>query len=196
MASGAAKARAKLKYAAEQYTPWSLHQWPERQLRQEYTRLRDIAVKRLKRISREPSISSDPGIDYWSSQTPKLSTLVSRLEIEDALANLAIFVANPEISTVGGIRARQKKQQEAFKKLTGETYYPSVMSIRDWFGYMQSEGLLELYASEDIVEFYYDAQGKRDRLNADSFRAWLEDRDYWDDLTAGGPDPDSGSDMF
>lgn len=195
MATGAAKARAKLKYAPEQYTPWSLHQWPERRLRQEYTRLRDIAVKRLKRIRREPGLS-DADTDYWESQTPKLSSLVSRLELEDALANLSIFIANPEISTVGGIRERIKKEKSFYEHLTGSQYQANVMTRREWFSYMESEGLLGLYASEDIVQFYYEVAGKRARLNADSYRQWLGTRTYWYELTNSGPDPDSGSDTF
>lgn len=195
MASGAAKARAKLKYAPEQYTPWSLHQWPERQLRQEYTRLRDIAVKRLKRIRGEPGLS-DADTDYWASQTPKLSTLVSRLEIEDALANLSVFITNPEISTVGGIRERREKQKKAWNDLTGGTEPPDIMTLGEWWAYVKSVGLADMYPSDEIIAYYYEVRGVRSRLTGDQFRRWLDRRAYWSDMAASGPEPDSGSDTF
>lgn len=50
MAVGAAKARATLKYSSELYTPYALESWPDNQMRKEYTRLRDIAQKRIKRV--------------------------------------------------------------------------------------------------------------------------------------------------
>ena len=53
MARGNARAHAALKRPASQYTPYALHEWAERDLRKEYTRLRDIDVKRLKRIGQD-----------------------------------------------------------------------------------------------------------------------------------------------
>lgn len=196
MARGNARARAALKKPASQYTPYALHGWDEKELRREYTRLRDIAVKRLKRIQKDPSVRDEPDISYWARKVPKLSEMVDRLEIEDALAELAIFVANPEISTVGGIKERREKQKKGFRAATGGTVSAGPATLRDWFGYLQSQGLLSIYPSGEVVEYYYNVGGDRSRLNADAFRRWLDNRDYWAGRTAEGPDPDSGSDTF
>ena len=50
VARGNAKARAALKYKPELYTPFALESWPDKDLRKEYSRLRDIAQKRIKRM--------------------------------------------------------------------------------------------------------------------------------------------------
>ena len=54
MAVGAAKASATLKYSSELYTPYALESWPDNQMRKEYSRLRNIAQKRIKRLSKDP----------------------------------------------------------------------------------------------------------------------------------------------
>ena len=107
MPKGAALPRAKLKYSALYYTPYSLHEWPDKELRQEYTRLRDIAVKRLKRMGQDPNIAQAQEYLYYSSRVPRLRDMIDRLEIEEALADVALFVRNPEISTLGGVRERR-----------------------------------------------------------------------------------------
>ena len=197
MARGNARARATLKKHPSQYTPYALHGWDEKELRREYTRLRDIAVKRLKRIQKEPSVRDEPDISYWDGKVPKLSEMVDRLEIEDALAELSIFVANPEISTVGGIRERREKQREAWQKAAGSAAEPpSTMTLRDWLQYCRSAGIAEIYPSEEIVAYYHDVRGSRSRLTEDQFRQWMESRAYWADQAKAGPEPDSGSDSL
>lgn len=194
MARGNARARASLKYNPSQYTPWALHGWSERELRREYTRLRDIAVKRLKRIKKEPSIRDEPDIAYWSKKVPKLSDMIDRMEIEDALSELAIFVSNPEISTVGEIRERREKQKKAWNALTGGTEPPDIMNLGEWWDYIKSAGIAELYPSDEVVTYYHAVRGRRSRLTEDQFRQWMESRAYWSDMAAAGPEPDSGSD--
>lgn len=195
MARGNAKARATLSRPAAQYTPWALHQWTERDLRREYTRLRDIAVKRLKRIGKEPGMQ-DAELDYWAGKVPKLSRMVDRLEIEDALSELSIFIANPEISTVGGIKERRRKQAAAWKKYTGSDRAPDVMTLREWWGYVQSEGLASVYASTEVVQYYHSTRGRRSKLTKDQFLQWLDRRSYWQERTAAGPESGSGGDTF
>ena len=197
MASGNARARATLRYHPSQYTPWALHTWGEKQLRQEYTRLRDIAVKRTKRIKKEPGIRDEPDIKYWEKKMPKLSEMVDRLEIEDALADLAIFITNPEISTVGGIKSRREKQRRAWKEAVGDDEEPpDAMTLREWWQYIKSRGISDLYPSDEIVAYYYSVKGKRSRLTEEGFRQWMESKAYWADQSNAGPEPDSGSDSL
>ena len=196
MARGNARARARLKRPASQYTPYALHEWPESDLRKEYTRLRDIAVKRLKRMGQDQELRQSQEYKYYSKRMPKLRDLVDRIEIEDCLADLAIFVNNPEISTIGGVRDRIKRQRDFFKRTVADEQLPSVMTLQQWTYYCKTEGLLEVYASSEIVQYYYETGGQTSRLTAEQFREWLDRRAYWDNKAAEGPEEDSGSEVF
>lgn len=196
MARGNARARAVLKRPASQYTPFSLHEWPESELRKEYTRLRDISVKRLKRMGQDPELQQTQEYKYYSKRMPKLRDLVDRIEIEDFLADIAIFVNNPEVSTVGGVRERVKRQREFFKLAVEDEPLPSVMTLQQWTYYCKCEGLLEVYPSAEVVQYYYETGGQTARLTADQFREWLDRRAYWDNEAAEGPEENSGWEVF
>ena len=197
MARGNARARAVLKRPASQYTPYALHEWPESELRKEYTRLRDIAVKRLKRMGRDQELRQTQEYKYYTTRMPKLRDLVDRIEIEDFLADLAIFVNNPEISTVGGVRERIKLQREFFKQRVGDGEpLPSVLTLQQWTYYCKSEGLLEIYPSDEVVQYYYEVGGQASRLTAEQFRKWMDRRAYWDKEAAAGPEDNSDSEAF
>lgn len=196
MARGNARARATLKRPASQYTPYALHDWPERELRKEYTRLRDIAAKRLKRMGQDEELRQTQEYKYYANRIPKLRDLVDRIEIEDYLADMAIFVNNPEISTVGGVRERLKRQREFFKQTIEDEPLPSVMTLQQWIYYCKTEGLLEVYASSEVVQYYYETGGQTSRLTAEQFREWMDRRAYWDKEAEAGPEENSGSEEF
>lgn len=196
MARGNARARAVLKRPTSQYTPYALHDWPERELRREYTRLRDISVKRLKRMGQDRELQQTQEYKYYSKRMPKLRDLVDRIEIEDYMADLAIFVSNPEISTVGGVRERNKRQRELFRRTIGDEPIPSVMTLQQWTYYCKTEGLLEVYASSEVVHYYYETGGQTSRLTAKQFREWLDRRAYWDKEASEGPEENSESESF
>ena len=196
MARGNARARAVLKRPASQYTPYALHEWPERELRKEYTRLRDIAAKRLKRMGADEELRQTQEYKYYAKRIPKLRDLVDRIEIEDYMADMAIFVNNPEISTVGGVRERLKRQREFFKRTIEDEPLPSVMTLQQWTYYCKTEGLMEVYPSSEVVQYYYETGGQTSRLTADQFREWMDRRAYWDTEAEAGPEENSGSGEF
>lgn len=197
MARGNARARAVLKRPASQYTPYALHDWPERELRQEYTRLRDIAVKRLKRMGQDPEARETAEYEYYSRRVPRLRDLPNRLEIERALANVSLFVRSPEISTVGGIHERKRREREAFTASTGIEEPAGGgygTSIGEWHGYLHNQGVLQAYDSEAVVQYYYEVSADRRLLNAELFRIWYYDQEKWRDIVSQGPV--SGGDIF
>lgn len=192
MPKGAALPRAKLKYSSLYYTPYSLHEWPEKELRQEYTRLRDIAVKRLKRMGQEPDIAQTQEYRYYSSRVPRLRDMIDRLEIEEALADVALFVRNPEISTLGGVRERLRKQAEGFRE-TVDDDIPDTATLQEWTHYAKSEGLLEIYPSDEVIQYYYEVGGDRKKLNKESFINWTEKQAYWSKRAEDGPEQNSSN---
>ena len=104
MAVGAAKASATLKYSSELYTPYALESWPDNQMRKEYTRLRDIAQKRIKRLSKDPISGTSDVYKEFAGGFPTLKAMQGdRKALEQALADVARFVRSKG-STVGGAR--------------------------------------------------------------------------------------------
>lgn len=194
---GAARARASFKHDPVFYTPFVLHEWPdEKELRREYTRLRDIAAKRLKRMGQDPEARATPEYQYYSKRLPKLRDMVDRIEIERALAAVAFFVRNPEISTVGGIHARLDAERAAFEEMIDDEDVPDIMTIGEWWAHCHSEGLDKIYASDEIVEYYYTVNGERKKLNQEMFENWMAERLEWKQYADMPPQTGGSSDEF
>lgn len=104
--------------AFSNYYPESLINENERELRREYTKLRDIGRKRLRRLEKSEFSESEIA-KYWSSgEIPKLRDLQTKEEIAFALADLYGFISSP-YSTLKGARAEQKKKKERIEKIIG-----------------------------------------------------------------------------
>ena len=91
------------------YMPEYLINLDERTLRQEYTRLRDIGQKRIKRL-----LQSEYGMDstskYFSGDIPKLKSLSTKEEIAFRLSELTGFIDSPR-SRVGEIRKQYERER-------------------------------------------------------------------------------------
>ena len=77
-----------------EYDRFTLHneqKWSDKELRQEYTRLRDIMRKSMKRMEKEWSWTGT--YQYYKDRYPKLSELKDRKAIETALFDVAKFIA-------------------------------------------------------------------------------------------------------
>ena len=116
MAVGAAKASATLKYDAELYTPYALESWPNSEMRKEYTRLRDIAQKRIKRLSKDPISSTSDIYKEFAGGFPTIKAMRGdRKALEQALADVARFV-RAKGSTVGGAREEFAEKMKEFER--------------------------------------------------------------------------------
>lgn len=91
------------------YMPEDLINLDERTLRQEYTRLRDIGQKRIKRL-----LQSEFGMDstskYFGGDIPKLKSLSTKEEIAFGLSELKGFIDSPR-SRVGEVRKQYERQR-------------------------------------------------------------------------------------
>ena len=126
---------ARLTWEPSQYNPQALQSFSESQLRSEYTRLRDIARKRIQRLSADP--------DYWDSKTARyntmerykrLSEMRSESELRRALSDIAHFV-NARTGTVRGLR---EADRERVKTLNENGYtFVTMDNLRDWGDFMQ-----------------------------------------------------------
>ncbi len=63
-------------------------------------------------------------------------------------------------------------------------------------GLCQAQGLLEIYGSEEAVNYYYDAGGTN--LSADDFARWVDQYDEWraQRMRENTAEPGTGSDSL
>lgn len=91
------------------YSPSDLKHVSERDMRKEYTKLRDIAQKRLKRL-----MKNDPDnieLEYHPQGFKKLGDIESVQELRNRLADLSRFI-NKESSTIAGQKKIAKKREQ------------------------------------------------------------------------------------
>lgn len=192
-ASGNATARATLRYEPENYTPYMLHDWPLRDLRKEYTRLRDIAQKRIKRLRADPEGAQSKVLQIFPEGIPRISDMHgSRAQLESAMADLALFIRNPE-STVSGVRVSNRRQARMvgiLEEQSASTY----MTIDEWMAYLRAQGLLELYGSDEARAYYYEAGGIN--LDIPDFERWNNEHESWKEsrMRENPAEPNSSSD--
>lgn len=94
-----------------EYTPEHLINMDEKQLRKEYTRYRDMAQKRLKRLRNEGFGKSDIANTFAGGEVPKLSSLKDKESIAFAMAELKAFI-DAKQSTVKGMREYIKEERQ------------------------------------------------------------------------------------
>lgn len=193
-ATGNATARATLRYDPENYTPYMLHDWPLKDLRKEYTRLRDIAQKRIKRLRADPEGAQSKVLQIFPEGIPRISDMHgSRAQLESAMADLALFIRNPE-STVSGVHKANRARAKA-AGLDEEQDAGTYMSIDDWMAYAKAQGLDTLYDSEELRAYYFMAGGYN--LSKADFEEWLFQREQWEKRRyENQPEPDSDSDSM
>lgn len=100
------------------YSPTDLRHVDDREMRKEYTELRDIAQKRLKRLLKEDP--DNRAAMYHPKGFPKLKDIKSSAQLRNALSDLSRFI-NTESSTVYG----QHKQNRNREKVLIEHGYLS-----------------------------------------------------------------------
>ena len=170
----------KPKYSPEWYTPRNLERMDPKEVRKEYTRLRDIAQKRLKRIESE----ARKGVTDWTrtetfktyrNGVPKLSDITME-HLPYELAKLARWIES-NYSRIGYLKKRKKL---SIKKLHERGYtFVNEKNFLDFTAFMEEyrrQKLDHVYGSPDAVELYGALQ-KRGISSTDvynDFMDWME----------------------
>lgn len=178
--TGAARPSATLRYNAAKYTPASLETWPEKELRAEYTRLRDIAQKRIKRLSRDPVAQTSSVYREFQHGFTRLRDILTREGLERAMADVSRFV-RARGSTVTGARERFQRRAARMTGVSPDDADPDeYMSIDEWMELWRDSG--ETYDSDVAVMYYREKAGQQ--LSIDDYYAWARgEREYtesWD----------------
>ena len=171
MAAGAATARATLKYKPEMYTPFALETWPDKELRKEYTRLRDIAQKRIKRLSQDPISGTSDIYKEFAAGFPTLKSIgTDRKTLEQAMADVARFVRAKE-STVGGARESFKAKLGAGGIDADDVPEDQYTSLLEWWEIVKASGVY-YYPSDQPVMYWREKGGYNVSIN--DFVKWQQ----------------------
>ncbi len=135
--------KASLHYDFVWYTPSNLKAMLEgdkelsSQVRKEYTRLRDVAQKRLKRL-KEAGYEDTEAYKRNVMHYPTLKDIKTQSELAQRLSDLSRFIKS-ELSTVSGIKERERKTLESLSE--------------NGFGFVNEGNLAEF---GDFMEQYRD----------------------------------------
>lgn len=110
-----ASKHAKLTFPESSYYPDILQTaYSEKELRDEYTRLRDIAQKRIKRLAAKFPDSAT--YQKWKDGVPKLRDLKTESDVAYGLSELASFVGS-KASTLTGQKTIRSQAQDTIDKI-------------------------------------------------------------------------------
>ena len=174
----------KFNLPAEQYTPYALlvklgkEEISEKDLRREYTRLRNIAQKRIVRLKADPLLKRLENVkDAISTGFPTLKEIgKSSTALAGNLARLRSFLTKEE-STVYGARRKfernVRKAREAAGDFVDDETYPDFDRFMR-FARETTRGFR--IGSPEIADFFDDNSGKystQEELE-DAFYLWVE----------------------
>lgn len=165
-----------LKYNAEWYLPNNIlsRTIPDKQIRAEYTRLRDIAQKRIKRLG-ESEWADTKLYRKYAAGFPKLSDIQNRTNLSYQLAALSRFVA-AKTTTVSGLK---HQRAESLKTLKQHGYgFVNIQNYKQFGEFMEDyrEKMIgkKQRPSDQVADLYF--QTERLGLNPETVK---KDFTYW-----------------
>lgn len=123
------------------YNPQGLQSYSERDLRREYSRLRDIARKRLKRMS-ESEFSDSDIYDYNKDRFKMLREIKSQLQLRHLLVDITKFLL-AERSTVTGMKESRTRSIEYFHEMGYD--FITEENYKDWRAFLKYVRQMEDY---------------------------------------------------
>lgn len=182
---------AKLTYNANWYTPSNIRQelthGDAAAVRKEYTRLRDITQKRLKRME-QAGYTKTKVYRMNVKHYPVLKDIKTTAELAQRLADLSRFV-EAKRSTVSGLR---KATSKALKTLHKHHYdFVTEDNIQEFGSFMEefrANKLDILYDSGDAAELFGIMEKKKikpEKVKA-AFENWMEERQNIEQMVKDG----------
>ena len=159
-----------LTWQYDEYYPYKLEQLDERALRKEYSRLREIANTRLKRLLASEYKETDLAKEYAGG----FAILAEVEDLPRELTQLARFVAS-ERTSVTGLK-RIEKQTISTLHQHGYTFV-NTKNVRQFGAFMEEmrqAGLSKLYSSEFIATWWSE-KGASMRDNVSKLKLEFEE---------------------
>lgn len=173
MASRQNENRAKLSWASAVYNPYALKQIDQGDLKKEYSRLRSIAQKRIKRI--EASEWSDTKYTSNLPSLPKVRDLTDA-QLRAKTSELARFISTKTSSVSGLNRARRNAVRtlgRRYPELEGVVTEKNWREFGEFMEYARELHQGRMYDSERVADWFAENGSKEDL--ADAFIKWMED---------------------
>lgn len=151
----------------------------ERNMRAEFTRLRDMAKKRIDRLQKSGLISSHEANEMRLEYIPKLRSMTAG-DVPAALQALKRFIDKKE-STVSGARKEIKKKQKA-NVARAETLgirkesMPQFGKYMDW---LKAKAYNNIFDSEQAVKVFKGMEDTTVRLKNIDVDSVLKDFKFW-----------------
>lgn len=173
MSKGGRRDKAELRFEKSVYTPDGAKSISNDDLRQEYSRLRSIAEKRLKRFQ---------GSEWTDSQVYQLNVgkykPLAEIENDRELRHLFSDVAKFITAYTGGVAGLEKQRREGIKTFNAHGYdfvnKENYREFADFMEYSRTMKLNRIYDSKRIADFYEAAEKKK--LSRDEmykqFKSW------------------------
>ena len=156
----------------------------EKAIREEYTRLRDISQKRLKRMAKDPIFSKSDTYLKNVENFPKLKDITSPEMLADKLADLSFYISQ-KTSTLAGAKEVMYKSLETlhandYTFVTPENYLEFGKFMEEYRFQIQDEE----YDSGDAAETYGVLEKHKipvEQIKND-FEYWIANRETLDKL--------------
>lgn len=142
----------KLKWDAALYQAEALKVRDSKELRAEYTRLRDIAQKRLSRLGKS-EFSNTQSYQRYKDAFPKLKEIKNEGELRLRLSQLAKFVSS-STSSITGLKQKRKKQlaslhERGYDWVTEENF----QEFYEWIDeYIDTHSTRHYYPAPEVVK--------------------------------------------
>lgn len=182
---GSGRSAVNFKFQREDYTPTGLQGVPTQEINKEYSRLRDIAMKRMARL--EKSVNSEEFgdmkqarnfLNYYAPRFKKLEDIKSPKQLRRALSDLRYYLDSPYGSVAGYKDVRRKQIQTLHEHGLTWINTKNIAEFQDFMEWIKGDALRAmLYSPEDAL--FYKEQKKKG-LSGDEIKeeylAWKKEQ--------------------
>ena len=164
-----------LKHMKSDYTPLALElTWNEKEVRQEYSRLRSIYRKRYERLM--ASEYSDIGLvkERPISRYKPIRQIESNYELYHLLSELATIVSSD--LTVSGLKKREKEKIEHINDVfgVGLKSHEDLLNFSKFMEHIRDFALDRIYDSDFAVELYSEGENLSNQKLIELYQEFLK----------------------
>ena len=164
-----------LKKAKEDYTPLALElTWNEKEVRQEYSRLRSIYRKRYERLVKSEYSNINLVKERPISRYKPIKEIENSRELFHLLSELATIVSSD--LTVSGLKKREKEKMEHLNDLYGTELktHEDLLNFRKFMEQIRDFAQDRIYDSDFAVELYSDGEKMSNEKLIDLYKEFLK----------------------
>lgn len=150
--------------------PIALLELPEADLRKMYTRFRNIAVKRLKRIEESGLGGITPTFKAYRAKFKPLKSVKNKEELVYLISDIDLFLSR-ESSTVSGLRAINKRRTDALERMGFEVTARNRQQIYNFIDYLRRINRDNAFYNETKVREIiatYNARGDSEGMQSNA----------------------------